>query len=199
MNSCSSSYPIPPSSLEKCEICGEYKGIVYEHQTPIETLNVLVECLCDGEFCRNCKKNRVHRPISNYFNESSGRIIHVPHFGPCICSECQPVIKQQEREERLKSRKNYIREARSLARDLDLHFVGIWDHGMESDVVIEYRLTGERIIARIEDVTWKIPGEFSMTIETYGGFKQIFPKRMPEDNEILSPNEWINKKDPWDF
>jgi hypothetical protein len=48
-----------------------------------------VSCLCDGLVCDTCEKGRVHRPISNYYDEASGHLIHVPYF-MCLrrCPEC---------------------------------------------------------------------------------------------------------------
>ena len=37
---------------------------------------------------QKCEKTMVHKPISNYFDEQSGKIIHVPSFSPCLCAGC---------------------------------------------------------------------------------------------------------------
>jgi len=46
-------------------------------------------CLCDGLVCGACGKGRIHRPISNYYDEESGHLIHVPYFrASAPCPEC---------------------------------------------------------------------------------------------------------------
>jgi len=67
--------------LTKCLICGEYKGKVNK---------VSVSCLCDGIICPKCHINKMHRPISNYYDEKTNKIWHSPWFmGQAGCSECR--------------------------------------------------------------------------------------------------------------
>ena len=62
--------------LRECPQCGECRG---EH----------VLCLCDGTVCRYCRKNPIPRPIANYFDRASAKILHVPWFGYMKpCNEC---------------------------------------------------------------------------------------------------------------
>ena len=52
--------------------------------------HLTVSCLCDGILCSKCKKNKIHRPISNYYDPKENRIWHVPYFGGMIpCAECR--------------------------------------------------------------------------------------------------------------
>lgn len=72
-----------PKGLIRCEVCGEYKGDCLDHELPGgegELVPISVRCLCEGLVCGDCGHGRVHRPISNYYNESRGEIIHVPYF-----------------------------------------------------------------------------------------------------------------------
>ena len=49
-----------------------------------------VSCLCDGILCPKCKKNKIHRPISNSYDEKDNDIVHHPYFtGMMGCSECR--------------------------------------------------------------------------------------------------------------
>lgn len=72
-----------PEGLVKCDVCGEYKGRVTEDENEGE---LLVQCICDGVECRNCGK-KIHKPISNYFDETISSVIHVPHSKD-LCSDC---------------------------------------------------------------------------------------------------------------
>ena len=72
-----------PEGLTRCETCGELKGTCLYPSLPDgkgELAPVLATCLCDGLVCGNCGEGRQHRPISDYYDESTGKIIHVPHF-----------------------------------------------------------------------------------------------------------------------
>lgn len=77
-----------PDGLARCPTCGETRGvtrIVDEYGSE----PVTVSCLCDGVVCTRCRKERRHRPISNYYDEKSGKVLHAPHFtGWRTCSEC---------------------------------------------------------------------------------------------------------------
>jgi hypothetical protein len=55
-----------------------------------------VQCICDGILCRRCKINRIHRPISNVWDERGG-FGHIPYFAAMAsCNECRA---KQEAEE----------------------------------------------------------------------------------------------------
>jgi hypothetical protein len=46
-------------------------------------------CLCDGLVCDKCGKGHIHRPISNYYDEASSHLVHVPYFAYLRpCPEC---------------------------------------------------------------------------------------------------------------
>jgi len=95
-----SKYKIP-NGLYKCEQCGEYKGKVMEkdlnwdnyfNKAEVEKSEkyLTVSCLCDGIICPKCKKNKIHRPISNSYNVENNTIEHWPYFtGMMGCSECK--------------------------------------------------------------------------------------------------------------
>jgi hypothetical protein len=47
-------------------------------------------CLCDGLVCGKCGKGRIHHPISDYYDEATGNLIHVSHFMHLRpCPECR--------------------------------------------------------------------------------------------------------------
>jgi len=77
--------PQIPEGLHKCEECGEYKG-----QVEKDGENILMSCICEGILCPKCKKNKIRRPISNYYNEKNNSIWHDPHFTAQFgCDECR--------------------------------------------------------------------------------------------------------------
>ena len=95
--------PIPPGFV-KCEVCGEYNG-----STSRENLDwfcpegfepgemTSVSCLCKGIPCPICKKNKVHRPCSNSYEEDTNHIGHWPYFtGQSGCWECVRKREQQK-------------------------------------------------------------------------------------------------------
>lgn len=89
-----------PKGLYRCEKCGEYRGEVMqkdlnwdgsfdkaEAEKSEEYLGV--SCLCDGILCGECKKNKIHRPISNSYDVAENKIWHNPYFsGMMSCGEC---------------------------------------------------------------------------------------------------------------
>jgi hypothetical protein len=184
--------------LRRCEICNQYKG--YGIQQMDFTLYAhKISCSCDIPLCTRCGLNKASRPRLTRWDESEHRQYSF-RWGSPLCSECEAIAKQKEKERRLRSRKRYVKESRSLARRLGLRFVGVWDLVTERYIVLEDR-TGERVIAKKEIVTWKIAGENPKTTEILGGLKQVFlrKKHMPKDHEIIRPREWINKPDPLDL
>jgi hypothetical protein len=87
--------PIPPG-LTRCPVCGEYRGSTRARRTdrnePPDASElddvIAVRCVCEGIPCRSCGK-KMHRPISNYYDERTGTIWHVPYFrGMFPCGEC---------------------------------------------------------------------------------------------------------------
>lgn len=92
-----------PEGLIRCEVCGEYKGKTKSKylnwNTPrigdAEEEQIGVSCLCDGISCSKCKKNKIHRPISNSYNEIDNSIGHWPSFsGMMPCYECKNINKE---------------------------------------------------------------------------------------------------------
>jgi hypothetical protein len=76
--------------LTRCNDCGELRG-------------GSCLCLCDGLVCAACGRDRIRRPISAYYDESTGEIIHVPYFTglkPCrLCdawSRWEPAQPDQD-------------------------------------------------------------------------------------------------------
>lgn len=49
-----------------------------------------VSCFRDGILCPKCKKNKIHRPVSNSYDEESNTIEHLFYLaGMMGCSECR--------------------------------------------------------------------------------------------------------------
>ncbi len=75
-----------PEGLLKCGKCGEYKGEATEDEEegPLEVI-----CICDGMLCPRCRRNKIRRPISNFFDEATNSVWHSPYFiGWALCSRC---------------------------------------------------------------------------------------------------------------
>jgi hypothetical protein len=71
--------------LNRCGQCNELRGLART-----ENGFVPVSCLCEGIVCRSCRQRAIRRPISNYIDEQTGQIWHVPWFGYLIpCPECR--------------------------------------------------------------------------------------------------------------
>lgn len=67
-----------PTYLTRCSACGGWQN---------KTRGIL--CLCDGLVCSACGKARRHRPISNYYDDAAGVVVHVPWFGYMLpCPRC---------------------------------------------------------------------------------------------------------------
>jgi len=94
---------IPPG-FERCPVCGEFNGTTKAKYLNWEGLppddleeTITVSCLCKGILCRRCKKNKIHRPISNSYEEDSNTIDHWPSFSGMIpCSECRAKEKAKK-------------------------------------------------------------------------------------------------------
>jgi len=97
-----------PTGMKQCPVCGEYRGSVYARDLdwggsafpPNEPYRIITSsCLCDGIPCPRCKKNKIHRPISNSYDPRRNCIEHWPYFsGMRPCRECR------EKEERGKKK-----------------------------------------------------------------------------------------------
>jgi len=79
-----------PEGLHRCGQCGELRGrFLYAGTVDAEPRATEVHCLCAGIVCRSCKERAIHRPISDYYDEATGTVWHVPWFGyrlPCqVC------------------------------------------------------------------------------------------------------------------
>ncbi len=93
-----------PSGFERCPVCGEFNG-----ETKAKNLSqgsatlvpnpesvVTVLCLCGGIPCPRCKKNKIHRPISNSYHEKTNTVGHWPYFaGMMVCRECRAETSQR--------------------------------------------------------------------------------------------------------
>lgn len=109
-----------PAGLKRCPQCGEFRGrraIVpsYRH----DRLEIVpIRCLCEGIVCRYCRKHAIHRPISNYYVERTGRVWHVPYFGGDLpCEGCwQRAAPTAELSETGQFETRHMVSALSLAR-----------------------------------------------------------------------------------
>ena len=74
-----------PAGLAFCDKCGEPRGFKRDHGERLE-----VKCICEGIPCPKCKTNKIHRPISNYYDIETGKIWHVSHYGYMnTCDRCK--------------------------------------------------------------------------------------------------------------
>lgn len=80
-----------PIGLRRCLQCGRLRGTTYwpEPDEPGFLTETPISCLCDGIVCARCRKNAIFRPISNYFDDETARVRHVPWFAAQRpCAEC---------------------------------------------------------------------------------------------------------------
>jgi len=86
-----------PKGFKKCPVCGEYKGktkaknLNWNYSSGIDPNQIIsVSCLCDGILCPKCHLNKIHRPVSNQYDQQANMIWHIPWFaGQAGCSECR--------------------------------------------------------------------------------------------------------------
>lgn len=96
-----------PEGLYRCDKCGEYKGKVkakdlnwdyyFDREKMEKSEEILsASCLCDGILCPKCKKNKIHRPISNSYDPETNTIEHWPYFtGMMGCRKCEEKINKE--------------------------------------------------------------------------------------------------------
>jgi hypothetical protein len=93
-------HPIQPR-LFRCDRCGEWSGIIDRRLLPAREPSrggplTSVLCRCDGPLCRRCGKYRIHRPISNYYDDADGSVWHVPYFaGLAPCPACRQEVDEE--------------------------------------------------------------------------------------------------------
>lgn len=83
-----------PRGLVRCPVCNEFRGAVINDDLPPSSQReegvVPVLCICDGIPCRECGIERIHRPISNFWDEERGAILHCPWFTALApCNTCR--------------------------------------------------------------------------------------------------------------
>lgn len=96
--------PVPPG-LSRCPVCNEYRGTIdLDDESPHSRRKgdfLTVQCICDGIICPRCKKNRIHRPISNVWSERGG-FGHIPYLaamGPCRECHTKRLAEEAAREQ----------------------------------------------------------------------------------------------------
>jgi len=101
-----SARPVPPG-LVRCPVCNEYRGTIgIDDESPHSRRQgdfTTVQCICDGILCPRCKVNRIHRPISNVWDERGG-FGHIPYFaamGPC--NECRAKREAEDADRKRKT------------------------------------------------------------------------------------------------
>ncbi len=77
-----------PDGLVRCKVCGELhgRGLARDPPDGARITPVSVSCLCDGLVCGRCRVGRLHRPITNHYDERTGQVIHMPWFS--VWREC---------------------------------------------------------------------------------------------------------------
>jgi hypothetical protein len=82
---------LAPRGLIRCEVCGEWRGSGVAPDPPdgATVSTAKISCLCDGLVCGNCGQERIHRPVSDRYDEESGTVWHLPYFmGLKNCRVC---------------------------------------------------------------------------------------------------------------
>jgi hypothetical protein len=79
-----------PDGLHRCDQCGALRGeFLYRWGNDDQPTMTPVKCLCEGIVCRYCRRNAIHRPISNHYDEQTCRVLHVSHLGYlAACEQC---------------------------------------------------------------------------------------------------------------
>jgi hypothetical protein len=78
-----------PEGLFTCPVCGMYRGTTIEAAGDGSGHSRKSTCVCDGVLCNRCGVNKVLRPGSNVFSESTGRWEHMPILpGLPPCWQC---------------------------------------------------------------------------------------------------------------
>lgn len=89
-----------PPGFVRCDACGGVNGTTFEkylarnpyarEEFPDDPdSRVSAMCRCHGPLCRGCGVNRIHRPISGHYYESTNRVLHVPYFAAWgMCETC---------------------------------------------------------------------------------------------------------------
>jgi len=90
----SSSIVTVPPGLVRCAVCHEFRGAVRNEDLPPSMQReegvIAVLCICDGIPCSECGTGRIHRPISNYWDEVRATLIHCPWFSAHVaCKTCR--------------------------------------------------------------------------------------------------------------
>lgn len=89
-------FPIP-KGLIKCPICGEYKGktkaknLNWDYPSGIDLNQIIsTSCLCDGIICPKCHITKIHKPVSNQYDQETNTIWHSPWFAAQAgCDNCR--------------------------------------------------------------------------------------------------------------
>lgn len=82
--------------LSRCGQCGELKGEALVDDRWQGKIYVPVICLCGGIVCRYCRSGAIRRPISDRYDEATGRVLHMPYFGALIpCRACKVAAEGQ--------------------------------------------------------------------------------------------------------
>ena len=122
-----------PEGLEKCMICGEYKGRVksrnlnwdnvpFKEQYKISEEQIRVSCWCDSIVCPHCGKGTIRRPATNYYVAQDNRIVHVPYFRSSFgCRECGFITKKPKSVTESVSGQKVIRPRFAYSRPLGGH------------------------------------------------------------------------------
>lgn len=95
-----------PEGLVKCPVCGEYEGavkagalswgepfiedgVLYDPPNPDPEKVLKITCLCDGEICRVCGKNKIPKWLSNTYDPETNTVMHWFYFsGRPPCETC---------------------------------------------------------------------------------------------------------------
>jgi hypothetical protein len=92
---------VAPEGLTRCPVCRELRGRALFPDPGHHGMfsEGTATCWCDGYRCGACGKGRVHQPISDYYDERSGHLIHVAYFmGMAPCGRCGEKDWRQVRE-----------------------------------------------------------------------------------------------------
>ena len=81
-----------PKGLTRCARCGDLRGrFSYKWTADDAPSPTTVVCRCTNIACGQCGERTVRRPTSNYLDEATGHVWHVPIFPVVrlLCRACR--------------------------------------------------------------------------------------------------------------
>lgn len=80
---------ILPEGLYYCDKCGQVSGVTADGRKST--------CLCEGILCSRCGQEHVRRPLTDYYDATEKRWLHIPSFATIsLCQKCRKAESPRE-------------------------------------------------------------------------------------------------------